>query len=283
MRVWTSVLGLLWCCQLSVGTAEQAPVPLRRLGSGALVVPVSLGEGPPRPFLLDTGASSSVVADDVADALRLPRGGYAALATVGRVGVMSRALVARAAVGGHTATNLTVLLTTRRALAVHGAVDGILGLDVLAGRAFTLDLRRARMIWHDGSPAHGTSGTRVPLALTSGRAVLTFASPHGDAAGVRLVLDSGATDLVVFSDSHLAARATPGGVVRLRGLTGARLARTVRLDAIDLGNGRRDGPSAIVIDRPSAWVGQEDGLLPLTSLAAILVDAPGRSATLIPR
>lgn len=68
----------------------------------------------------------------------------------------------------------------------------------------------------------------------------------------------------------------------MRSLTGERIARTVGLDALDLGNGRRAGYPAVVVDRPPSWTGLEDGLLPLTSFAAILVDAPGRSATLIP-
>ena len=100
-----------------------------------MTVPVYLDGKGPFAFVVDTGASRTVVATEVAAACGLPGAGHAEVH--GIAGAESAALVAvrKLGVGSVSSPNLTLPVLPRGRL----GADGLLGVDILTGRRMSLD------------------------------------------------------------------------------------------------------------------------------------------------
>jgi len=99
------------------------------------------GKGPFR-FVVDTGADRSVIAEDVAQSLNLPRGDRVMVEGVIRSVPTDTAEVTQLAVGPVTRTNLSVPVLPRSQL----LADGYLGLDVIDGYRVTLDFKSNELL-----------------------------------------------------------------------------------------------------------------------------------------
>ncbi len=248
---------------------ETVQVRFRLFERGAVVVPVNIGTGPARPFLIDTGASRSAVAGALVEQLGWTAAGMAGVATA--TGVMTVPLVrlGAASFAAGTALGGTALVVDGAALAARAPVDGLLGLDVLAARAFTIDYGRRTITWLAPSSPR-PAGTRLVMTLADGRAMVTASSPP-----LRLLVDSGADEIVLFSGRGRPLPAhTPGVAVPVRTLAGQRLAWRVRLDRLDLGDVSFRDQLALISD--GAAPEGVDGLLPLHLFQTATIDGPGR-------
>jgi len=131
-------------------TVVEAPVTaadVLALGSdepGRMTVPVTIGEGGPFPFTIDTGAERTVISRQLAQLLRLETGKQVAVvAMTGRVST-------------RTAVIPSIAISTVRAKAIEAPVfegqdlgaPGLIGIDALQGRALTIDFdsRRAEVV-----------------------------------------------------------------------------------------------------------------------------------------
>src|SRR5262249_28820323 len=117
-------------------TSLEAEVPFDFIAKTSLVVvPVMInGQGPYR-FLLDTGATTTVLSRAIADKLKIPQKGRGTLATArGNVDVTIRALTALK-VGTAQLDNIEIAVGNFDLMRTLG-VDGILGSDYL--RRFVL-------------------------------------------------------------------------------------------------------------------------------------------------
>lgn len=99
------------------------------------------GRGPFR-FVVDTGADRSVIADDVATSLSLPRGARVMVEGVIRSAPADTVKVAQFVVGPVTRQNLSVPVLPRSQL----MADGYLGLDVIDGYRVTLDFKNSELL-----------------------------------------------------------------------------------------------------------------------------------------
>lgn len=256
------------------GSTAPGEAPLVRFDTGAPVVTVRLDGDISARFLLDTGASRTVVACDLADRLGLAPAGHAAVATAHTTAVMTMRRLTSLTLADRRQGPLAVLVVPRRDLAIRGRVDGIVGLDVLSGHAFTVD-REARVFrWGDGGAA-AAAGTALGLTIEAGRAIVTL--PYAAATGgrLRLLADSGARELVLFTRPGLAVAGTPGRLMRVRTLTTERLARQVTLDDWPLDAPGAPSGQALLVEPPPALAGAVDGLLPLHVFSRVTVDGPG--------
>ena len=250
-------------------TPGGATIPLLCDAQKALVVPVSVHEAPPRPFLLDTGASISTVDERTAADL--------GLVAAGRIpsGRGSDALVmARLTVGRTALTALPVATADfRRLTTLIGNVAGILGSDALRAMGHvTIDYERCALIVGgtlSPSAALPAGAARVPLEWHQGRPVVAIAG------GGRLLLDSGATTVSVFNGSRAAAnlRWTSGAMplVRIDRLDGVKVGFLGRLACLTIGAiDLRDVPAVAV----RSWYDETDarapdGLLPLSLFSRV--------------
>jgi predicted aspartyl protease len=256
-------------CAAAAGGSKPLPFDLRH---NEIVVPVHVSGTPGFRFLLDTGASRSIIS----------------VTTARRVGAVAHARTLMITPSGqsvHAVTNVTLQLGERTPVSVTAAivrddelaatarVDGILGQDVLAPLVYTIDYRARAVRWDD---ARMTSAMehRIPLQFVDGRALVAVAV-QGVREPLRLIPDTGADGLVLFArrSSRLPAL-TPLNIGMLRTLVGRQLVRHVLLDGLSLGPVTLREQPAVVLEESDSAFPPGDGLLPLHLFSQVTVNGP---------
>jgi predicted aspartyl protease len=256
--------------------------------------PVSVNGDGPFLFLVDTGATTTLVSESLARRLDLKTLGTHPIYTLAGSRTTARHLVDRLQIGDETVSRVEVLASSLEGVqAVEPAVAGVLGQDVLGSRNYLLDYANRRLAFDpDGAVRAGLSGIPVPLSYADERPMLTGVIWTGDRERVclRLVLDSAATDLLLLEGtSHPAVRRAMDGSARtaaarvLSTHAGARAAlMMIGLDELIVPTAVLRGLTAAVIPLPSGHARQEDGLLPTRLFRAIYVDNRERTVLLNP-
>lgn len=192
------------------------------------------GQGP-FDFLVDTGASNSVIAAELADQLRLVRVGTHKLHSIAGAQAVSAARVDSLTVGKRSRLDMMVSVLPRAQL----RVDGVLGLEWLGSASLLLDFRRHRMVVGEGLPLADELTVAVKSRLArSGLMLIEAFLPDQ-----RLVafVDTGSTATVgnlAFLDAAREAKALVGELsdTQLRGVTGQILpARAMVVSRLMLG------------------------------------------------
>jgi predicted aspartyl protease len=238
---------------------------------GGVIVPVAVnGRGPFR-FLLDTGSTHSAVSEAIAGDLGAP--------------VVARAVVS-SAVGGDERTVIRIhrlqhgVLTVSNILASvvdlagidrNGAIDGILGQDVLASLHYTIDFRHRTVLWWPEASDVG-SGTAFVLEPSAGRFLVALPQPK---TVLRLVPDSGAGALLLFEERGLPVTILPERA-ELRTLTARTTVRHARLRELHVGGTMLRDVAAVVVGRHESIPPDTDGLLPLHLFERVTFDGPRR-------
>lgn len=145
-------------------------------------------------FLLDTGASPSVLDSKVAGRLHLNVEPTAIAVLNGNV-QGGTATVPNLQFGSIRRDDLPVLIEDlsflKKALPIQ--VDGIVGLDVLGQNSFVIDYTSREIRF---GPAPSMTGS-IPLQLKEGLAIVDATVNH---ASVHLLLDTGAPSLILFEE-----------------------------------------------------------------------------------
>ena len=235
---------------------------------GDIVVPVTIdGQGPFR-MLLDTGASRSAVTAAVAGRLASRRVGDTRM--VSPAGNSRRTLVLLKGVRvGDIGPQSVVGMQLEADDLRDRDIDGLIGQDLLSRAAFTIDYPTGVIRWHQPGDAE-PSGTRLVTEMREGRLIARLA---GHAGELRLIVDSGADRLVLFSRARprlLPLMATGTGT--LRSAAGARPIVAVRLGAFEVSGVALGGLTAALVDE--AHEALEDGLLPLHLFRRVTLNGP---------
>lgn len=150
-------------------------------------------------LVLDTGAGSSAIAEDLAVALALPPGPQVVVHGVTSAQIASTVKIARLAFGGRRFNDVQAAVFPREML----GADGLLGLDVLSGFELSFDMIRRTMLLTPSSAntiefgrAFGTS-SRIPRGengrTRTGRfGQLILLNARADGVPVECFVDSGA-------------------------------------------------------------------------------------------
>jgi predicted aspartyl protease len=228
-----------------------AGVPLSIDDKGGIIVDVRVDGAGPFKFLLDTGTSRTVVADDLARELGAPVVAKSEVVTSGgpdlRLVVRLGSIVMSSM---HVDGVLAPVVPASRLAPLGRGVRGLLGQDFLSAFNYTLDYRRARLTW-DEAWACTTAGA-VRMQAAEGRFAMIL---EGDAgAPLRLVPDSGAEVPVVFR------------------ATGTRRARVATLPTLRIGDVTLRNLDAYIVERQDA---DADGLLPLHGFSSVSFAAGG--------
>ncbi len=254
--------------------------PLRVSDGGVPLVAVELAPGHRAWFAVDTGATGTTLASDMAATLGLVPTGQARLTTLEGGATTSTVRVPALKLDGVPVTHEVDAAVHDLALVrrVAPQADGILGQDVLARYDYLLDLARKRLrVGRFGPPA---AGVRLPLSWSAGRPVLGIAA-RGQAYG--LVLDSGADALLMEETAAGATVGNPLPAARSRAVLETHVGRrtvdvehhdSLRLDVLDL--------PAVPLVRLSreAWpMSPEVGLLPASLFSRVYVS--GRTGVVV--
>jgi predicted aspartyl protease len=242
--------------------------PLRfDLRNHAIVVAVHVDDHGPFRFLLDTGASRSLISSDIA--ARVRAAAITRTMMITPAGHSIRPVVSVSlAVGDRTAVRVAATVVTPDDLSRGELeVDGVLGQDVLSPLAYTIDYRRREIHWH----AHPTDiSERLPLEFADGRALVSL---QQGGRPFKLIPDTGSDGVVIFERPGASwPDATPLDVGLLRTLSGHQLVRRVTIDDFRVAARRLRNVSAVVVPNGHERLLQSDGLLPLHLFSAVVVN-----------
>jgi len=257
--------------------ADSRRIPLRVTAGRLLIVPVRVDGTGPYPFLLDTGATSSMIDEALAIRLRLPEVGAAIRLTA--TSARSADLVRTRLALGSVEFDGDVLREPLGAIqAVDAAVRGVVGQDLLRRGNWWLDYRGASLIEDEGGALGGDVGERLPVHWHSDRPAIDALLP--DRRTLRLVLDSAATSPVLFRD--MPGVSELGGEAVIHTLGDSRTARLRAFGPLRAGAASIPRLSAAVLhdDAPGR---EEDGLLPAGLFEAIYFDNRAGAVVLNPR
>lgn len=208
-----------------------------------MTVPVSIGDHGPFPFVVDTGAERTSIAQELARDLRLGNGARARLHSMTEVSQIQTVLIPALEVGGRSVRGINAPALQRR----HIGAEGILGVDSLQTQRVSFDFVRQQMTVTNSSRKEESWG-RDTIVVTArnrlGHLVLVDASVDGQKVWV--ILDTGAQMSV--ANNVLRRRLEAKGRLRstapimLQSVTGGQMAaeqtvvKRIRLGGMDINN-----------------------------------------------
>jgi predicted aspartyl protease len=259
----------------SAATDPRHTMPIDLPANGDMVVAVTIEKAGPFRFRLDTGSTRSIVSADVATRLKLRVIAQTMVVTPSGETLRPLASVSGLAVGPVIGRTVVAMVTPRDQLSRSGAVDGVIGQDVLAPRHYTIDYRRREIVWHSG-PGEATGGTRLTLESRGGQVMALLPQATGRQRPLRMIPDTGADSLVFFERSGVPLPPlTPLETARLQTLSGSRPVRRVLIDRLDVGSIRLSDQIGVVVGRAPEQSALGDGLLPLHLFARVTFNGPG--------
>jgi predicted aspartyl protease len=248
---------------------------------GAIVVPVKLNGAGPYLFLLDTGSSHSVIDERLAGTLGAPA--VARTTVTSPLGDETRPVVRldHLEIGPVVAKGVLASVVNPGTIDPAARVQGLIGLDVLAGLRYTLDFDNRRVHWGAAASRDRRGHSKFALRLEGHRFLIDLTLGTGR---LSLVPDSGAGGLVLFERNGrpLPLVWTDSSRAVLATLNDRRLVRQVRIAALPLGLSTLRNVPAVLIPRPDAESGEGDGLLPLHLFRHVTFDGPSRLLTIWP-
>lgn len=222
--------------------AERAELELE-IHNGYLFVAGTL-QGRPTSFLIDTGASVTVVDREVAEQLQLPlRGEFKS----GGAGSKRR----DASWGGQVHVQLgpvelrphvSSFALKEIAQGLGHAVDAVLGRELLLAFAVEIDYAGKRLVLHEpGAFKAPADATAIPIGMTAtGHVEVEVALD--DLPAAPFVLDTGAPIAVIVNSTYVAAQPSlqdrKGAVAMLGGVGGGNPATMVTFGAVTFGGHR---------------------------------------------
>jgi hypothetical protein len=249
-------------------------VPFKLYKGYVIIVEGSIGPLGHRRFLIDTGATATVVDRRISKKLGLlpTPGSISHFNQMTRVEWVSIPELRLGPLHNFGLSVPTADLSYLNELA--GRVDAIIGLDVLRTSSFTIDYTLKRITF--GPVA--ASGFGVPMQLESSY-LIVIAQMQG--SPVRLVVDSGANRLVLYEDriDGRIAGTREAGEMTVSSLGGGIRVKHVWLPTATLGTTMLNGEALTLSSSTGAFL-HADGYLGLTTLRASRVAFDFRHNTL---
>ena len=274
---WTATFGRIVWMAIAAGGLWAEPagavtvVRLDARDNGRLVVSVGLnGKGAYR-FLVDTGATTTVLSQKLAERLGVASRGTARVHTFAGEVPVPVARLDTVGIGSRWVVVVDVLCADLgRMFGLEPAIEGILGQDVLSRFNYLLDRRGRRLeIEEDGDLGAALSGTPVPFNSRGGKIYVQTAG-----GALRLMLDSGIPYPVLYEDVVSKVELTQAGAGETTAAEsgiGFRTLRPARLAALAIGDTRIRNLQVYLTKRTEAGR-PEDGFLPVRLLDAVYVN-----------
>jgi predicted aspartyl protease len=248
--MWMAAVALL-----STSLLNQKPMPV--------YADVLIGDRGPYRFLVDTGAQTSLIDPKLAADLKLAPAFRVEIITQNSSRLLPGLKTQGLRIGETKLTETELVFDDLAHVRRFGIpIRGILGANALAGLNFTLIPSKGRLEIDSERPA----GDAVPLQLRDGRMAVT--ARMGDEE-LRLVLDSGASNLVFFRTPVAMSKVRPVAAA-FGTIEGARsVVPTCWSAPMNLGSLLIRTQPAAIVDRRSSDV---DGLLPAALFKSVYVD-----------
>jgi hypothetical protein len=273
-----------------------ASVPFRLVNRHWIVLALSIDHTGPYNFLLDSGTQITMIDPSLAAALHLDTQGRAEVVGVGSGQSASYAQLDLVEAGSHSVANQKVLVQDLQNL--HSPdlhLQGILGEDFLEQFDLLID-NAHRLLCLDDSAAMRAEvkGPHIPLVVTADAdeagampgLLLITVQLSGGLRPVRLVLDSGVNELILFNSSqYMLARPSHDVLLSGRGVDGAQPTLSV-LPPQDVKIGSLKLPGVAFLSTTTnkdSYVKEFDGVLTTGLFRRVFIDHADRFAVLEPR
>lgn len=218
-------------------------LPARLFWDYLVVIEGSIGNLKKLNFLIDTGASPSVIDERIADSLGLS-GKEARVNLSAKTVHTETAVLPSLTVGPIRAESLIVLVEDLSAFhkALRFPIDAIVGLDVLKKSSFSIDYRTRRVQFG------GIGSLPFFASFETDEPVVTVGMRFDDHQ-LRLVVDTGGPDLMLFQSriSQL-GQLQELGTEKVADVSGSFLRRKIRIPESFLGEERMGMQIAFVVD-----------------------------------
>lgn len=244
-----------------IAVALICPIPLQPTKT-SFVTAVWIGAEGPLRFLVDTGATTTVIDRKVAQRIGLkPVRTIAAVTTTGPLDV-SEAVVEELRAGEERSWGMSVLIADLPHFPNHGRLDGLLGMNAFAGRALNIDVRGG-CIELDANPPRGAT---IAAREIAGRVAI-------EVEGLSLILDSGAS-FPVLTSPRARALATGETAMELTSASGRQRATKATVPLLRIGHLIFRDITVALAPQTDA---REDGLLPITPFHNVYIAADRKS------
>ena len=231
----------------------------------AFVTTVRIGSSGPLRFLVDTGATTTVLDRSVAERIGLrPNRMIAAVSSTGPLEVQE-AIVDELRAGDVSVAQAAVLIADLPRFPNHGHVDGILGMSFFANRSMLLDVRN-RCLEVDVAPPRGMT---LDAHEVVGRVAIQI-------EGFNFILDSAAS-FPVLTSTRAHALAVREGSAEITSAAGQQRVATAKIPVLHIGDMIFHDVTVAVAPARDA---REDGLLPITPFATVYIAADRKSVVI---
>lgn len=197
--VWRRVAILLITDFMAAAHVTAAPreVHFKLVRDFVIAVPVLVNGRGPYQFVLDTGAESSMIDDQLAAELQIQPLDAVALLSAGGTSISGRAFAKEVAIGSVRVLNSEVLINSLRAIhEVDRTIRGVLGQSFLSHFDYLLDYRHLTLTLQNAPTENNRfSGIKIPFDRRHRAIVTGRTSSNTD---LRLVLDSGTSSALVY-------------------------------------------------------------------------------------
>jgi hypothetical protein len=198
--------------------------------------------------------------------------------------MLQRSLAAELQLGAARVTDIPVLVEDLSGLRQMDArIEGILGQDFLSHFNYLLDYRRLVLRIEAGSEIEDAlTGDSVPMEARGNRMIIAGEGQGLRQATVRLLLDSGASSLVLMRSGSGALEVPAFASVREVTTGGSVALRTGRIRTLAVGGERfHDVAAVLAATDPAEPIG--DGLLPTMLFETLYVNNRGGFVVFNPR
>lgn len=259
------------------------PFEFQICGKYMIVLPVLVNDRGPYNFVLDIGATTTMLSAELSDELALkPQDRVTLISPAGQTAV-PRSLIDRVSLGGNIAEirDLEVLwmdLTACRRL--HPDVRGVLGQNFLRNFNFVLDYRRRKLWIEEGSElTKAIRGTAAEMQVEETGFLIEARIAGPGARPVRLMLDSGTAQLVLFDKPQEPSFKPLIGPTKQVTLTGNSQERPVELGSLSrlqIGGKSLTALPVVLVPQEAALDRPEDGLMPTHLFRSVFFQMRGR-------
>src|SRR5215470_2498302 len=158
------LLGGSYATARTKGKIDANSLPMNVVGGYLIVVKGSIGDRHDLNFLLDTGATTSAIAPDLAEHLSLQTH-PSTMVNFDKTVPVQWCVLPELTFGPERVTNIKVAIEDLRYLRTSGvAVDGIIGWDLLRRHSFRLDFANKRLVF---GPVSDSEHHSVPIRESS--------------------------------------------------------------------------------------------------------------------
>jgi predicted aspartyl protease len=274
-----SLLAALAALALVVPSSNASShLPLRTASGHLIVVPVYINGHGPFDFLVDTGASTTLIDVHLTAELELKPVGRVSLTTLTGSETVPCYFLDSLIVGAQSLHRLPGLAQEMRAVHdIDPRIRGVLGMDFPLEFAFSVDFGRQQIeLYHPSETPELEAGVRIPIQVVGSTILITTTTDASVRGFWSLALDSGIPNMAVFENRIRESQDSRGGWDR-------KIRITTNLSSISANMGTvhdlalanlhlRDVSVMILPTKPGVDRGIEDGLLPIMFFRRLLVN-----------